>query len=231
MGNLLEQVLTPDQYATNVITKKGSSERVEFAIRLPAHEDKEGVTWLPIDAKFPIEDYHRLLDAQEQCNLELIEETGKALENRIKLEAKHIQEKYIEPPNTTDFGILFLPVEGLYAEVIRRTGLCEYLQRNFRVVLTGPTTLAAFLNSLQMGFRTLAIEKRSSEVWRLLSAVKTDFGKFGDILEKTQKKLQEASNTIENAAKKTRTIERKLKNVEQLPTEEAEQILLLADDT
>lgn len=228
LGNLLEQILTPEQYAKNVATKNGSGERVEFAIKLPgrdAAELKDGVVWLPVDAKFPLEDYQRLVDATERGELEKIDETGKMLEARIKSEAKDIREKYIDPPNTTDFGILFLPVEGLYAEVLRRAGLCEMLQREFRVVITGPTTLAALLNSLQMGFRTLAIEKRSSEVWALLSAVKNEFGKFGDILDKTQKKLQEASNTIETAAKKSRTIQRKLRDVQELPSSENAELL------
>lgn len=231
LGNLLEQVLTPDQYATNVITKVGSSDRVEFAIKLPAKDGNEGIIYLPIDAKFPMEDYERLMDAQDQVNLPRIEEMGKALEYRIKTEAKTIKEKYIDPPHTTDFGILFLPVEGLYAEVLRRPGLCEMLQRDYKVVITGPTTIAALLNSLQMGFRTLAIEKRSGEVWNLLSAVKTEFGKFVEILEKTQKKLQEASNSIDNATKKSRTIERKLKSVQSLPIEETTALLAAGEET
>ncbi|WP_148136422.1 DNA recombination protein RmuC [Candidatus Formimonas warabiya] len=225
LGNLLEQILTMEQYAQNVATKKGGSERVEFAIKLPGRHDKEQDVWLPIDAKFPQEDYQRLLDAREEANAELAEEAGKLLEARIKGEAKDIKEKYLDPPYTTDFGIMFLPTEGLYAEVLRRPGLCENLQRTYRVVVTGPTTLAALLNSLQMGFRTLAIEKRSSEVWALLGAVKTEFGRFGDILDKTKKKLEEASTTIENAAKKSRTIERKLKQVQELPSAEAVQLL------
>lgn len=225
LGNLLEQILTPEQYAMNVITKAGSNDRVEFAIKLPARDGQDSIIWLPIDAKYPMEDYERLIEAQDQANLPRIEELGKSLENRIKLEAKTIREKYIDPPKTTDFGILFLPVEGLYAEVLRRPGLCEILQREYKVVITGPTTLAALLNSLQMGFRTLAIEKRSSEVWTLLSAVKTEFGKFVEVLEKTQKKLQEASNTIETATRKSRTIARKLKNVQTLPAHEAESLL------
>ncbi len=229
LGNLLEQILTPEQYATNVVTKAGSNDRVEFAIKLPARDGHDSVIWLPIDAKFPIEDYERLIEAQDQANLPRIEELGKSLENCIKLEGKTIRDKYIDPPNTTDFGILFLPVEGLYAEVLRRPGLCELLQREYKVVITGPTTLAALLNSLQMGFRTLAIEKRSSEVWTLLSAVKTEFGKFVEVLEKTQKKLQEASNTIETATRKSRTIARKLKDVQTLPATEAE--LLLEQET
>ena len=225
LGNLLEQILTPEQYATNVITKTGSNDRVEFAIKLPARDGRDSIIWLPIDAKFPIEDYERLIEAQDQANLIRIEELGKSLENRIKLEGKTIRDKYVDPPNTTDFGILFLPVEGLYAEVLRRPGLCELLQREYKVIVTGPTTLAALLNSLQMGFRTLAIEKRSSEVWNLLSAVKTEFGKFVEILEKTQKKLQEASNTIDTATRKSRTIVRKLKTVQTLPADEAELLL------
>lgn len=225
LGNLLEQILTQDQYAQNVVTKKGGSERVEFALKLPGRGEKEQDVWLPIDAKFPQEDYQRLLDARDEANGELAEEAGKMLETRIKAEAKDIKEKYLDPPNTTDFGIMFLPTESLYAEILRRPGLCEALQRVYRVVVTGPTTLAALLNSLQMGFRTLAIEKRSSEVWTLLGAVKTEFGRFGEILDKTQKKLQEASNTIESAAKKSRTIERKLKQVQELPVVEAVQLL------
>ena len=219
LGNLLEQILVKEQYETNVVTKKGSSERVEFAIKLPGHEEKDGVVYIPIDSKFPIEDYQRLLSAQEDGNIQLIEESSKQLEIRIKAEAKDIKDKYIDPPNTTDFGILFLPIEGLYAEVLRRTGLCEFLQREYRVTITGPTTLTALLNSLQMGFRTIAIERRSSEVWQLLGTVKTEFTKFGDILEKTQKKLQEASNTIDFAAKKSRNIERKLNKVQVLTSE------------
>ena len=225
LGNLLDQILTPEQYSSNVITKIGSNDRVEFAIKLPARDGQDKIIWLPIDAKFPMEDYERLVEAQDQANLPRIEELGKALEQRIKLEGKTIRDKYLDPPNTTDFGILFLPVEGLYAEVLRRPGLCEILQREYKIVITGPTTLAALLNSLHMGFRTLAIEKRSSEVWNLLSAVKTEFGKFVEVLEKTQKKLQEASNTIDTATRKSRTIVRKLKNVQTLPGNEADLIL------
>jgi DNA recombination protein RmuC len=222
LSHILEQILTPDQYDTNVATKKNSKERVEFAIKLPGQDtDHEKIVWLPIDAKFPQEDYQRLLDAQEDADKELAEKSIKNLENRIKAEAKHIKEKYLDPPNTTDFGIMFLPVEGLYAEVLRRPGLCDTLQREFRIVVTGPTTLAALLNSLQMGFRTLAIEKRSSEVWELLGAVKTEFGKFGDVLAKTKKKLQEASNTIDKAEVRTRAIERKLRKVQEVPQSDA----------
>lgn len=224
LGNLLEQVLTSEQYEKNVVTKKNSKERVEFAIRLPGRDDNK-VVLLPIDAKFPQEDYQRLIEAYEQGNPEMIETAGKSLETRIKNEAKNIQEKYIDPPSTTDFGVMFLPYESLYAEVLRRPGLSEMIQRTYRVIITGPTTLYALLNSLQMGFRTLAIEKRSSEVWVLLSAVKTEFNRFGDILEKTHKKILEAGNTIEDAARKSRTIERKLKDVQGLPQAEAIKLL------
>jgi DNA recombination protein RmuC len=218
LSHILEQILTPDQYDTNVATRKNSSERVEFAIKLPGQDpDHDKIVWLPIDAKVPQEDYQRLLDAQEKADKDLADKSIKNLEMRIKAEAKHIKEKYLDPPHTTDFGIMFLPVEGLYAEVLRRPGLCDTLQREFRIVVTGPTTLAALLNSLQMGFRTLAIEKRSSEVWELLGVVKTEFGKFGDVLAKTKKKLQEASNTIDKAEVRTRAIERKLRKVQEVP--------------
>ncbi len=224
LGALLEQVLAPGQYESNVATKPGSAERVEFAIVLPGRGDA-GNVYLPIDAKFPQEDYQRLLEAQEMADVAGAEAAAKALELRIKAEAKDIRDKYLSPPHTTDFGILFLPVEGLYAEVLRRTGLYEILMREYHVTIAGPTTLAAILNSLQMGFRTLAIEKRSSEVWMLLSAVKTEFGKFGDILDKTNKKLQEASNVMDDAARKSRTIERKLRAVQSLPDASAEKLL------
>jgi len=218
LGALLEQILSSDQYSDNVITKKGSNERVEFAIKLPGRDNNDEPVWLPIDAKFPQEDYQRLLDAQEMANTELADKAAKQLESQIKTEAKRIRDKYIDPPHTPDFGLMFLPTEGLYAEVLRRSGLVETLQRDYRVVITGPTTLAAILNSLQMGFKTLAIEKRSSEVWQLLSEVKTQFTKFGDILTKTHKKIQEASTSLEDASRKTRTIEKKLKNVQELPS-------------
>lgn len=214
LGNLLEQILTPDQYEKNFVTKKGSRDPVEYVIKFPGRDDKP--LYLPIDAKFPTQDYERLQDAQERGDLVLVEEASKAIENRIKLEAKNIRDKYLEPPSTTDFGILFLPTEGLYAEVLRRPGLADQLRNEFKVLVTGPTTIAALLNSLQMGFRTLAVEKRASEVWMLLGSIKTEFGKFGEILDNTQKKLQEASNTIEKASQKSRTIERKLKGVEGL---------------
>lgn len=220
LGNIIDEILTKDQYDINVATKKGKNERVEFAVKLPGQEKNGECVWLPIDAKFPQEDYQKLLLAQDDGNKTLIDECSKQLEIRIKSEAKDIRDKYLDPPNTTDFGIMFLPTESLYAEVIKRPGLWDTLQREYRVIITGPTTLAALLNSLQMGFRTLAIEKRSSEVWTLLGAVKTEFGKFSEILERTQKKLKEASNSIESATKKSRTIERRLKDVQELPKEE-----------
>jgi DNA recombination protein RmuC len=226
LGALLEQVLTREQYERNVVTRPGSNERVEFAVRLPGrNSDGTNPVWLPIDAKFPQEDYQRLVDAQEAANPVALEEASRSLEVRIKNEARSIREKYLDPPHTTDFGIMFLPTEGLFAEVIRRPGLSDILQREFRVLVTGPTTLLALLSSLQMGFRTLAIEKRSSEVWSLLGTVKTEFGKFGDILEKTQKKLQEASNSIEGAATRSRQIERKLRDVQDLPAGNGTQLL------
>jgi DNA recombination protein RmuC len=222
LSHILEQILTPDQYGVNVATKKNSNERVEFAIKLPGQDaDKQKVVWMPIDSKFPQEDYQRLMDAQEAADKELAEKSVKNLAMRIKAEAKYIKEKYIDPPHTTDFGIMFLSVEGLYAEVLRQPGLCDTLQRDYRIVVTGPTTLAALLNSLQMGFRTLTIEKRSSEVWELLGAVKTEFGRFGDVLAKTKKKLQEASNTISQAEVRTRAIERNLRQVEEVPQPDA----------
>lgn len=230
LGNLIDDILTKDQYETNVCTKKGSNDRVEYAIKLPGHDNLETRVYLPIDAKFPQEDYRRLLDAEEIGDKPAIDLARKQLEIRIKSEAKDIKDKYLDPPNTTDFGILFLPTESLFAEAIRSPNLIEILQKEYRVVIAGPTTLAAILNSLQMGFRTLAIEKRSSEVWNLLGAVKTEFGKFGDILEKTHKKLQEASNTIDTATRKTRTIERKLKTVQEIPTEESEILLDFKDE-
>ena len=223
LGTLLEEVLAPGQYETNVRTNKNSSDSVEFAVKLPGKN--ESPVWLPIDAKFPREDYERLLAAQDAADAKLVETSARALEARIKDEAKKINRKYIDPPNTTDFAILFLATEGLYAEAIRRPGLFELLQREHRVMLAGPTTILALLNSLQMGFRTLAIEKRASEVWNLLGAVKSEFGKFGKILSTTQKQLKTITNTIESAERKTRTIERKLKDVEALPEKEAERII------
>ncbi len=227
LGALLEQVLSPEQYATNVATK-AAGERVEFAIKFPGRTgDREETVWLPIDAKFPIEDYQRLVEAQEQADAEAVEEAGKHLELRIKQCARDICDKYIGPPNTTDFGILFLPTEGLFAEVVRRTGLPEYVQRDCRVVIAGPTTLWSILNSFQMGFRTLAIEKRSSEVWKVLGAVKTEFRRFGELLDGVKKKLDQASDNIETAARKSRTIERKLRDVQELPAADAQSLLII----
>lgn len=216
LGNLLEQVMTASQYEQNVAVKPGSSARVEFAIRLPSKDRDDEVIYLPIDAKFPQEDYQRLLDAADAGDAVAVEECAKQLEQAVRTQAKLIHDKYIEPPFTTDFAIMFLPVEGLYAEVLRRPGLTDRLQNELRIIVTGPTTLAALLNSLQMGFRTLAIQQRSGEVWRLLGAVKSEFGKFADLLTKTQKRLKQVSESIEDATRKTRTIERKLKNVQEL---------------
>lgn len=221
LGNILEQILTPEQYFVNIATNKNSQENVEYAIRLPGKGGNGEEVLLPIDAKFPLEDYQRLAEASEKGDIASIEESAKQLENRIKTEAKRISDKYINPPYTTDFAIMFLPVESLYAEVVKRPGLLENLQEKYRINISGPSTMAAFLNSLSMGFRTLAIEKRSGEIWSILGAVKREFTKFGDLLDKTHKKLQEASNVIDKASKKSRTIERKLKDVEELPAEEA----------
>lgn len=228
LAALLEQVFTIDQYAVNVATIPGSMDRVEFAIKLPGAQDESGPVWLPIDAKFPREDYERLIDALDRAEREEAEVAAKALEARIRDEAKTITQKYISPPHTTDFAILFLPTEGLYAELLRRPGLTESLQRQHRVILAGPTTLLAMLNSLHMGFRTLALEKRSSEVWKVLGAVKTEFGKFGEALAKTKKKLDEASNNIEAVERRARVMSRELKSVEALPEPEAN--LLLPSD-
>jgi DNA recombination protein RmuC len=234
LAGLLEQVFTPEQYAANVATLPGSSERVEFAIALPGQRADGQPLWLPIDAKFPREDYERLLDAQERADTAAAEAAGKAIETRLRLEARSLREKYIGPPHTTDFGILFVPTEGLYAEALRRPGLVEGLQREHKVMVCGPTTLLATLTSLQMGFRTLALEKRSAEVWEVLGAVKTEFGKFGEVLAKTKKKLEEASNTIDAAETRTRQMTRKLKSVEALPDEATQRLLQLgasaADD-
>ena len=216
LAGLLEQVFTPDQYATNVETVPGSGARVEFAIKLPGRRDDGVPLWLPIDAKFPREDYERLLDAQERADRPEAEAAGKAIEMRLRAEARTIREKYVASPHTTEFAILFVPTEGLYAEALRRPGLMEALQREHRVTLAGPTTLLATLNSLQMGFRTLALEKRSTEVWEVLGAVKTEFSKFGEVLAKTKKKLDEASNTIDQAQTRTNVMTRTLKKVEGL---------------
>ena len=216
LGALLEQILSAEQYAKNVATRPGSKERVEYAIRLPGGEGQSQV-WLPIDAKFPVEDYERLGAAQERADPVAVEDAAKALEVRIKLEARAIRDKYVEPPATTDFAILFLPTEGLYAEAARRPGLAEFVQREYRVTIAGPANLAMMVNSLQMGFRTLAIEKRASEVWQLLGGVKAEFGKFAAVLAKTKAQLQTVANTIDDAEVRTRQIERKLKDVETLP--------------
>ena len=224
LGALLEQLLTPDQYESNVVTVPGSSERVEFAIRMPG-QGEVAQLYLPIDAKFPVEDYQRLLEAQEVADAEAAAVAGRALELRVREEAKRIKTKYVAAPHTTDFAVLFLPTEGLYAEVIRRPGLFELLQRDHRVVVAGPTTLSALLNSLQMGFRTLAIAQRSSEVWNILGAVKTEFGKFGDVLDKVKKKLDEAGKHIDATGVRTRAIERKLRGVETLSGEVTQQLL------
>jgi DNA recombination protein RmuC len=227
LESLLEQVLTPDQYAKNVATIPKSSERVEFAIRLPGRHDTPGTAgsvatpvWLPIDAKFPREDYERLIDAQERADPVAVEEASRALEGRVRAEAKTIAEKYVAPPHTTDFALLFLPTEGLYAEILRRPGLTDMLQREYRVSVAGPTTLTALLNSLQMGFRTLAIEKRSSEVWQVLGAVKTEFRKFGDVLANTRRQLETVTRSIEAAETRTRQMNKKLRDVEALPGEQ-----------
>ncbi|AKJ28733.1 DNA recombination protein RmuC [Caldimonas brevitalea] len=225
LAGLLEQVFTPEQYAANVATVPGSKERVEFAIRLPGRGESGAPVWLPLDAKFPREDYERLLEAQERADREAAENAARALENRIRDEARTIATKYLAPPHTTDFAVLFVPTEGLYAELLRRPGLVEALQREHRVTLAGPTTLLAMLNSLQMGFRTLALERRSSEVWSVLGAVKTEFAKFGDVLDKTKKKLEEASNTIDAAQTRTRVMGRALKSVEALPDAQAAELL------
>ncbi|TWI13440.1 DNA recombination protein RmuC [Aerolutibacter ruishenii] len=224
LGALLEQVLTIEQYDSNVATVPGSSERVEFAVRLPGTTADQPVR-LPIDAKFPREDYERLLDAQDRADSDAVNVAAAALERRLRDEAKKIREKYLAPPHTTDFALLFLPTEGLYAEALRRPGLFDALQREQRVTLVGPTTLLALLNSLQMGFRTLAIEQRSSEVWQLLGAVKTEFGKFGVVLEKTRNQLDTVRNSIEAAGVRTRAIERKLRGVESLAGEDSQRLL------
>lgn len=214
---ILQEILAPDQYAVNVATKQGSSDRVEFAVRLPGPQDRSDDTsgvWLPIDAKFPKEDYERLVQAQQVGNAELAEQERKALRVRLRSEAKDIASKYIDPPGTTDFAVLFLPFEGLYAEVLNTTGLTDELQRSYRVIVAGPTTLTALLNSLQMGFRTLAIQKRSSEVWQILGGVKTEFSRFGELLDKTRKRLNQASGDLDRAYRSTERIHRKLVSVE-----------------
>ena len=232
LGALLEQMLSPEQYEANVKTRKNATEFVEFAIKLPGKDNGKDVVYLPIDAKFPKDVYEQYIDAYEEGDTSLIENTSRQLEITVKRMAKDIRDKYIEPPYTTDFAILFLPFESIYAEIIRRTALVETLQKDFKIVVTGPTTLGAILNSLQMGFRTLAIQKRTSEVWSVLGAVKTEFGKFGGMLEKVQKNLQNAGDQLEEVmGKRTRAIERKLRQVEALPTEESRKMLGTEDFT
>jgi DNA recombination protein RmuC len=217
LGSLLEQVLTPDQFARNVKTREESGEHVDFAIKLPGDENGAPV-WLPIDAKFPTEDYQRLVAAQEQGDLVAVDDAMRSLETQLKRSAKDICQKYINPPRTTDFALMFLPTEGLYAEAIRRVGLVEQVQRDCRIVFAGPTTLAALLNSLQMGFRTLAIQKRSSEVWNLLATVKNEFGKFGEALSAVKDKLDQAARHVDSVAVRSRAITKKLRDVEELPS-------------
>lgn len=228
LSNILEQFLTSEQYLTNVKIKAKSNDFVEFCIKLPG-KNGENYVMLPIDSKFPVEDYSKLVDAEELGDATLVLESRKRLENSIKICAKAIYDKYIDPPYTTDFGIMFLPTESLYCEVVRNSSLCEILSQKYRVVVTGPTTFVAIINSLQMGFKTLAIEKRSSEVWELLGVVKSEFGKFGDLLDRTNKKLQEISYTMSLATKKTRTIESKLRNVEALPMSNENDFYALGD--
>lgn len=225
LDNILEQTLTQDQYARSVRLRPDSGEAVDFAVRLPGRGQDEVPVWLPIDSKFPREDYERLLDAQEQGDQEQVLATGAQLERAIRVQAKSIGDKYIAPPHTTDFAVMFLPTEGLYAETLRRPGLVDLLQREHRVVIAGPTTVTALLNSLQMGFRTLAIEKRSSEVWSVLGAVKSEFGKFAGILEKAEKQINTVGKSLGEASRKTRTIERRLRGVESLSAEDSRALL------
>ena len=230
LAALLEQMLSPEQYEANVKTRKNATEFVEFAIKLPGKDGSKEPVYLPIDAKFPKDVYEQYIDAYEEGDTALIESTSRQLETTIKRMAKDIHDKYIEPPYTTDFAIMFLPFENIYAEVIRRTAMVETLQKEFKIVVTGPTTLGAILNSLQMGFRTLAIQKRTGEVWSVLGAVKTEFGKFGGMLEKVQKNLQSAGDHLEEVmGKRTRAIERKLRQVEALPAEESQRMLSVDD--
>jgi DNA recombination protein RmuC len=229
LGSMLEQVFAPDQYAAQVAVVPGRSDRVDFAVRLPGRSAGGETCWLPIDAKFPTEDYERLLEAQQRADPQAVEAAARGLENRLKAEARSIADKYIAAPHTTEFAFLFLPSEGLYAEALRRPGLADTLQRQHRVLLAGPTTLMALLNSLQVGFRTLALEQRSAEVWRVLSAVKTEFARFGEVLDKTRRKLDEARATIDSAEVRTRAMDRKLRQVEVLPEAEARDVLGLAE--
>jgi DNA recombination protein RmuC len=226
LGNILEQIMAPEQYEANVKTKHGSNDHVEFAIKLPGKDDHGKQVYLPIDAKFPQENYVRLQSAYDEGDPVAVDAANRALMQSIKKFAKDIRDKYIDPPNTTDFGIMFLPIEGLFAEVVRQPELVSFLQREYKIIITGPTTLAAMLNSLQMGFKTLAIQKRSSEVWQILGAVKTEFGKFGGVLEKAQKKINEANKELDNlVGTRTRMMISKLKKVEQLPSSESMNLL------
>jgi DNA recombination protein RmuC len=229
LGSLLADVLPPAQYAQNIATRPGSKERVEYAVRFPGRSDDGAPCWLPIDAKFPLEDWHRLQDAMERADPEAVEASRRALEQFFKVQARAIRDKYVESPHTTDFAILFVPTEGLFAEAVARPGLTETLQREFRVTLAGPTNLVAMLNSLQLGFRTLAIEKRSTEVWRVLGAVKTEFGRFGEILARTKDRLDQVGRTLDEAGRKSTTIARKLRDVEALPDDEADRLLTPAE--
>jgi DNA recombination protein RmuC len=226
LGALLDEMLSPGQYAKNVATRPGRRESVEYAIKFPGRSEDGTPCWLPIDCKFPLEDYRRLQDAIDRADVGMVEQSRKALEDFFKLEARKIRDKYIEPPHTTDFAILFIPTESLYAEAVSRPGLAESLQRDCRVMLAGPMNLAALLNSLQLGFRTLAIEHRSTEVWRVLGAVKTEFGKFGELLAKTKERLDAVGKTLDDASKKSTTIARKLRDVETLPQAEADRLLI-----
>jgi len=225
LESLLEQLLTPNQYQKSVKTKEGSRENVEFAVKIPSKEDSSKTIWLPIDAKFPTVDYEILLAAYESGEKEAVIKAQNDLQSKIDKFAKDIRDKYIDPPNTTEFGIMFLPFEGLYAEVLRIPGLFETIQSKYKVSITGPTTISAFLNSLQMGFRSLAVEKRTSEIWNLLGAVRTEFGKFGDVLQKTKEKLEAAGKEIDKAGVRSRAIERKLIDVEKLPESKAQKLL------
>jgi DNA recombination protein RmuC len=230
LGAILEQVLAPGQYEQNVSTKEGSRENVEFAIKIPSKDDTNKAIWLPVDSKFPTVDYEKLMDAYEHGDVELLEKSKKELEAKIKSFAKDIHTKYVDPPNTTDFAIMFLPFEGLYAEVLRIPGLFEYIQKTYKITIAGPTTISAFLNSLQMGFRTLAVKKQTNEIWKVLGDVRSEFGKFGDVLDAAKYKLEQASKELEKTGTRTRQIERKLERLEEfdaLPETEAQKLLVL----
>lgn len=232
LENLIGNILTSDQYARNVKTKKGSNDYVEFAIKMYHKGQSDQIAWLPIDSKFPLELYQRLIEAQDQVDKALIEEIKKQIEAQIKLQAKDIRDKYLDPPSTMDFAILYIPIESLYSEILSRPGLHENISQQYRITIAGPSTLSAMLNTIQMGFRAMAIEQRAHEVWNVLGTVKGEFGKFGEILEKTQKKIQEVSNTMDLATRKSRTIERKLRDVEALPTDpQAASFEISAPDT